>query len=102
MPSWTCTDGILELTLDREPCNEIGRAMVGALEDFLAAVPTFDAHAVIVHSSVRGGFSAGADLRELYRGLVERPEAARDGASLGVGHAVGQEVEGIGLGVLEL
>ena len=78
MPTWTCSDGILELRLDREPCNEIGTAMVAALEDFLAAVPTYDAHALIIHSTVRGGFCAGADLRELYQGFVDRPEARHE------------------------
>ena len=37
---WEWRDGILELTLDRAPANEIGTVMLGELERFAAAAPT--------------------------------------------------------------
>jgi hypothetical protein len=30
--SWQVTDGVIELLLDREPCNEIGSATLAELE----------------------------------------------------------------------
>ncbi|MEZ4381646.1 MAG: enoyl-CoA hydratase/isomerase family protein [Nannocystaceae bacterium] len=74
--------GVGELVLQREPCNEIGTAMTGALEAWLDALDTDRVHTVIIRSSVRGGFCAGADLRELHAGLVasakeEHPAALR-------------------------
>lgn len=81
---FTVTDGVGELVLQREPCNEIGSAMTGALEawlDELDALPEDALHTVIIRSAVRGGFCAGADLRELHAGLVARP-AAEHAASL--------------------
>ena len=36
---WDWRDGIIELTLDREPANEIGTAMLADLEKFVAAFP---------------------------------------------------------------
>lgn len=65
-------DGVYELALGAPPCNEIGTAMLTELEAFLEHVDPA-AHTLILHSTMRGGFSAGADLRELYRGLCERP-----------------------------
>ncbi|MFO0635558.1 MAG: enoyl-CoA hydratase/isomerase family protein [Nannocystaceae bacterium] len=72
---WSSDDGVVELALGREPCNEIGLPMLTALERFLAELDVENTAAVIIHSTVRGGFSAGADLRELHAGLVERPES---------------------------
>jgi enoyl-CoA hydratase/carnithine racemase len=74
MISWTLREGVYELELAREPCNEIGTTVLGELERFLDEVDTENASAVIVYSSVKGGFSAGADLRELYQGLLDAPE----------------------------
>ena len=55
---------IVELELSDGPCNEIGLA---ALEKFEAFLPSLQgARALIIHSTVEAGFSAGADLRELY------------------------------------
>jgi len=67
--SWQAVNGAIELTLHREPCNEIGLLMLEELEAFTRALPelTNEAHALILHSSQAAGFSAGADLRELYR-----------------------------------
>ena len=68
MIDWTYNDGVYELTLATPPCNEIGMRMLAALENFLDQVDPA-AHTLIIHSSLRGGFCAGADLRELYKGL---------------------------------
>ncbi|HZP02806.1 MAG TPA: enoyl-CoA hydratase/isomerase family protein [Terriglobia bacterium] len=66
--SWELADGILELALHREPCNEIGTATLEELEAFADALVAAknDASALIVYSTIASGFSAGADLRELY------------------------------------
>lgn len=80
MIEWALTEGVYELRLGAEPCNEIGTTMLGALERFLDQVDTESAHAVVIRSTVRGGFSAGADLRELYEGLRARPESEHEAA----------------------
>ena len=74
MISWTLTEGVYEIQLGREPCNEIGTTVLAELERFLDEVDTENASAVILYSSIKGGFSAGADLRELYQGLLDVPE----------------------------
>src|ERR1700738_62418 len=65
---WDLRDSVLELTLDREPANEIGTAMLAELEQFVAAFPSLspETSACIITSARKHGFSAGADLRELY------------------------------------
>src|SRR6202012_5838442 len=65
---WEWRDGVIELTLDREPANEIGTAMLGELEKFVAAIPMLapETAACIITSARKAGFSAGGDLRELY------------------------------------
>lgn len=73
--TWSSHDGIVELALGREPCNEIGDAMVASLEQFLAELDVENTAALIIHSTVRGGFSAGADLRELYARFLASPDA---------------------------
>jgi enoyl-CoA hydratase len=67
--SWQLTDGAIELALHREPCNEIGSLTLEELEQFAVALENmrYEAHALIIHSTLTGGFCAGADLRELYR-----------------------------------
>src|SRR6266481_7992542 len=67
---WDWRDGIVELTLDHEPANEIGTETLADLEKFAAAIPAVAAEtaACIISSAIKTGFSAGADLRELYRG----------------------------------
>ncbi len=64
-------EGIVEFTLAAPPCNEIGTAMLTALEGALAAIDPDVCHTLILHSSQRGGFCAGADLRELHQGLCD-------------------------------
>src|SRR3982075_1330991 len=66
--SWQLKDGIVELALDREPCNELGSLALDELEKFAAALESIqsEAHALIIYSELKCGFCAGADLRELY------------------------------------
>ncbi len=66
--SWQCADGVIELALHREPLNEIGSETLEELERLVAALAEADgqASALIVHSTLKEGFCAGADLRELY------------------------------------
>jgi enoyl-CoA hydratase len=81
--SWHVADGVIELALDRAPANEIGLAMLDELECFAAALPELEskASALILYSKQNAGFSAGADLRELYT-LVQQTNA--DAAAKGV------------------
>jgi enoyl-CoA hydratase len=76
--SWRVADGTIELSLDRDPCNEIGTTALSELEQFVEALESLQktAHAVIIWSSRKPGFCAGADLRELHLGLqiLARPE----------------------------
>jgi enoyl-CoA hydratase len=76
---WEWHDAILELTLDREPANEIGTAMLEELERFVGALPALapETSACILSSACKPGFSAGADLRELYQGARALPERER-------------------------
>jgi enoyl-CoA hydratase/carnithine racemase len=69
---WEWRDGVIELTLDHEPANEIGMAMLAELEKFVAAFPSIELETsvCIVSSARKHGFSAGADLRELYEGAA--------------------------------
>ena len=82
--SWSSVDGVVELALHKTPCNEIGSQTLDELEQFVDALDSvLTAHALIVHSTVPAGFSAGADLRELYRRSQalpanERVAAVRD------------------------
>ncbi len=84
--SWELADGVLELELHREPCNEIGSTMLEELEKFAAALEALASHAsaapegpsaLIIHSARKEGFSAGADLRELYHRSQELAAGAR-------------------------
>jgi len=67
--SWELKDGVIELALHREPCNEIGSLVLDELEQFVGALEQmrYEAHALILYSALKCGFCAGADLRELYR-----------------------------------
>ncbi len=79
--SWTLAEGVIELALHREPCNELGSASLAELEKFAAAFESMqaEAHALIIYSEMQAGFCAGADLRELYQRsrAMERAEAAK-------------------------
>lgn len=76
--SWRCSEGVVELALDRPPANEIGLVMLEDLERFVAALPELEsrASALIIYSAQKAGFSAGADLRELYT-QARQMEAAK-------------------------
>lgn len=76
---WEWHDGIVELILDHEPANEIGTAMLADLEKFTDAFPvlTPETSACIISSARKHGFSAGADLRELYRSAEPLSEKER-------------------------
>jgi enoyl-CoA hydratase/carnithine racemase len=66
---WEWREGILELTLDHAPANEIGTALLADLEKFVSALDSLagETSVCIISSARKQGFSAGADLRELYR-----------------------------------
>ena len=76
---WVWRDGVVELTLDHEPLNEIGTVMLGDLERFAAAIPALapSTSSCILASARPGGFCAGADLKELYRGALPLPAKKR-------------------------
>ncbi len=78
--SWQIVNGAIELALHRDPCNEIGSLTLDELEKFATALPELanEAHALIVHSTLKAGFSAGADLRELF----QRSQGMEKGAAL--------------------
>jgi len=75
--SWEISSGVIELALHRGPCNEIGSLALAELEKFVDALDglTRQAHALIVHSTMKAGFCAGADLRELYQRSQEMEKA---------------------------
>ncbi len=77
--SWDVKNGVIELLLHRPPCNELGSLSLGELEQFVAELDDLEnnAHALIIHSQLKPGFCAGADLRELYdrSGQMEKSQA---------------------------
>jgi enoyl-CoA hydratase/carnithine racemase len=77
---WEWRDGVVEITLDREPANEIGTILLGELEQFVTAMKAHetDIAVCIICSGQKRGFSAGADLRELYHGAIALPEKERN------------------------
>jgi enoyl-CoA hydratase/carnithine racemase len=76
---WNWNDGVVEVTLDREPANEIGTAMLAELEKFAGAFEMLgpETSVCIISSARKHGFSAGADLRELYEGAAHLDGAER-------------------------
>ena len=79
--SWELKDGVVELSLHREPNNELGSMALAEAEKFAGSLDRLSAaaHALIIYSTLPSGFSAGADLRELYQRSqkVPRTEVAR-------------------------
>lgn len=71
--SWDLRDGVIELALHREPLNEIDSTTLQELEKFVAVLEqlSHEAHALIIYSTLKAGFCAGADLRELYGWIQE-------------------------------
>jgi enoyl-CoA hydratase/carnithine racemase len=69
--TWSTSESgaVVELELAQAPCNEIGLPMLAALEQFLDELDTVKTRALIIHSTMKPGFCAGADLRELYAGM---------------------------------
>ncbi len=69
--SWDTTDDIIEVKLHRAPVNEIGTTTLRELEGLADHIRdgADGARALIFHSDRKGGFCAGADLRELHAGL---------------------------------
>jgi enoyl-CoA hydratase len=79
---WELRDGVVEVTLDHAPLNEIGTVMLADLERFAAAIPGLApvTSACIFSSARPGGFSAGAALNELYDGALKlAPKKRRAG-----------------------
>ncbi len=78
--SWSLAGGLIEVDLHRGPANEIGLESLAELETLATFVRdgADGAHALLFHSTLPGGFCAGADLRALYQGIQDR---RADGAS---------------------
>jgi len=76
---WEWREGCVELTLDHQPANEIGTAMLEELEIFVGAFGELasETAACIISSARKSVFSAGGDLRELYGQAVSVPEKER-------------------------
>ncbi len=76
---WEWREGSIELTLDHEPANEIGTAMLAELEKFVAAFGALvpGTSSCIISSARKSVFSAGGDLRELYQQAAAVPEKER-------------------------
>jgi enoyl-CoA hydratase/carnithine racemase len=74
---WDHEGETLLVTLDRAPINEIGTVMLDELEKLAAYLEegAGGARALVFYSAREKGFSAGADLRELYEGIQERKAA---------------------------
>jgi enoyl-CoA hydratase/carnithine racemase len=83
--SWEQKDAVIELALHRPPANEIGSAMLGELQKFVAVFESAssDASALIIYSQMSSGFSAGGDLREMY-GYARRADSAERAAAIRV------------------
>jgi len=76
--SWEVKDGVIEVALHREPCNEIGTQSLVELEQLASALPVLEesTHALVIYSKQEAGFSAGGDLRELHRRIQETDRQA--------------------------
>ncbi len=75
--SWDLKNGVVELALHREPLNEISSLTLEELEKFVAVLDGLsgEAHALILYSTLKSGFCAGADLRELYQWIQQYGQA---------------------------
>src|SRR5260370_363585 len=76
---WEWCEGVIELTLDHAPANEIGTSMLVELEKFVAGFSALaPATSVCIIASARKSvFSAGGDLRELYATAAAVPAKER-------------------------
>jgi enoyl-CoA hydratase/carnithine racemase len=77
---WEWVDGVVELTLDHAPANEIGVLLLAELEKFVSALDSLrpESSVCIISSARKAGFSAGADLHGLYKGSIVLPPAERE------------------------
>jgi len=80
--SWELKAGVVEIALHREPCNEFGFLALEEGEKFVNSLDELsrEAHALIIYSPLKPGFSAGSDLRELYHLLqnADRADLAKE------------------------
>jgi len=76
---WEWRDGVVELTLDSAPLNEIGTVMLADMEKFVAAFEGLApiTSACVITSARPGGFCAGANLKELYQDAQPLPPKSR-------------------------
>src|SRR5258708_20362604 len=76
---WEGGEGVVEMTLDHAPANEIGTAMLAELEKFVAEFNVLapETSACIIASARKSLFSAGGDLRELYATAAAAPAKDR-------------------------
>jgi enoyl-CoA hydratase len=76
---WEWREGVIEVTLDHAPANEIGTAMLAELEKFVAALGALapETAVCVIASARKSVFSAGGDLRELYATAAAVPEKER-------------------------
>src|SRR5271166_3570986 len=83
--SWHVADGVIELVLDRPPCNEIGLETLVELEQFVASLEPLarEAHALIISSDRKECFSAGAEAFLTVARDNERMSLAREGFERG-------------------
>lgn len=67
----------LEVRLHRDPCNELGTTALVELEWLVQHLRRAEGiRSLVLYSDRERGFCAGADLRELHTGLVERRSGA--------------------------
>jgi enoyl-CoA hydratase/carnithine racemase len=78
--SWTIANEVIEVALHHEPCNEIGSVTLEDLEQLARMLEgnQREARALVIHSRLASGFSAGADLRELYQRLQNLTASQRE------------------------
>jgi enoyl-CoA hydratase/carnithine racemase len=76
---WEWREGVVEVTLDHAPANEIGTAMLAELEQFVGAFDVLapETSVCIIASARKSVFSAGGDLRELYATAASVPAKKR-------------------------
>src|SRR5437879_12961046 len=76
---WEWSEGVIELTVDHEPANEIGTAMLAELEEFVVAFDRLatETSVCVIASARKSVFSAGGDLRELYAPAAAGPAKDR-------------------------
>ncbi len=72
----TLDGGVYTLALHAPPCNEIGTELLEALEDALDRIDPSQGAALIIRSELEAGFSAGANLRELYAAIRDGKDEA--------------------------